>query len=861
MKKVLFFLLIFSFPAAQAGVGAPKVNEWPEEFRTYTRNVLPGQVNEVGGKFYNEIFNAIDDLRLFQFDKGKPSSRMNINRAIYDNHDIFNSWTVIDRMNINLAQTFYSTSIPLGAVPAVSINMGASGNLNFLNIRRSNLKQYGLEVKLENLEKEVSDTLDVAKAEDEDKWYNLDPLRRAQYFEPLKRLSIPLRLPFIAKDLTRLQNGEIMAFDVNGTISLGAGIGFSTPTVPGLPNFNAGVNYTTYLRGAYRFNIMKESDRFVRIKVTRVRGGGDNFSIGMSFDNKVLYEGFVVPVFGNVGKQSFNVTPFTFNVSHDYEHLFDVCYRYDMSNPTGIAAYEEAMRGNFEQSEKIVQEEKSQDEPSVAFVFNRIANTTGTKKHRKVELGFLFSKQDHSIVSNMAATITTPEGESHVFRSVSENSKEWKSFAGQFEKFKYNFSFYYNRELFKKNTEDSFSLIAEGNIDDYVTSGIEMRGYSQLFEEAVGSKKPIFPRLPVFPPSIKEGECIKWDNFKKKNCLQRRLLPAKVPAYYGRSSFYFRLGFSRPMLEKFLTISNSQIWDILEKAFGAKDGAWESPKSRILYHTAYVYNSVLNAPLYLTNYHLRKGTDLFVAETFQRRFEKVKHIKNPEKRLRQLARLFSNPLYGYELVKVLRLGLQESSVPYTIQGTNKLFKDVIRQEAWGVTIVDHVSATNRRDMDFENNQTTVTLDEKAIVNDLKVTNITPVVVESEDLMEKDKKKKSTKKSESVVFDEDENNENEVDQTPIKIKVDLDLALKPRFVYVKIVSDARWTISKKESETIFSGQELVAGAQTLVYSNEAKTGIGHDLLAKLKPGKPYLIMVSISQDGRYWGPVKSYAFRL
>ena len=296
MVKVILILCLFYLSAALAQKGDENASfpnpdqtntntnshflkQWPAEVKTYTRDVLPEQINQSGDRFYNELFNAIDDLTIFSMNDAKSSFRVNSSRNIYDNRDIFNSWTVVDKFSINLGHNLISTSIPVGALPAISLSFGLGGSIHYMNIRRSSIKQYDLQQKLANINKDVTIALDQAdddiKDEDyKEKWYDLDPIRRAQYFEPLKRLFIPLRIPYLAKNMKHLQKGEIMAFNMSGTISLGAGIGFSTPTVAGIvPDLNAGLSYSTYLRGGYRYALIKEADNFVRLKVSRVWGG------------------------------------------------------------------------------------------------------------------------------------------------------------------------------------------------------------------------------------------------------------------------------------------------------------------------------------------------------------------------------------------------------------------------------------------------------------------------------------------------------------------------------------------------------------------------------------------------------------
>ena len=811
----------------------PTVHPWPEEVLSYFNQTLPSAFNNLGQEGYNTLFNSVGDLELFGFGDTTSNVYAASNRAIYDNQDVLNTWTVVDKLVLDLNKSIPIFYAPLGVgLPAISLNLGGEATLQFLNIRRSDSKHKLPPV----IEKPAIPLLE----EDQSHWYDLDGRGKAEFSDILKRFTIPFRIPFSPHGLHRLDSGEIMSFDLTGYLSFSATLGETISAGNSLPKLEAGVNGSVYVKAHWRYSLMKEDERFARIKITHAKkAGGYTLGYGAHFDDITLYEGFSINSnLTGLFEQTATITPFRFQLTHEDEDLFDRCFRYDLNSLEAQHAYSLAMRGQLKESEDLAQAHEGEPEPPVQKLFTRHEQLKTTAKQRGVGLWLIFRKEDDRIVTNVDAVITRAEdGTSHLVRSVANNLHEWSTGIGQFEKFRYQFSFFMNETRYYQTDDhgqsypDSMSLMAEGFIEDNVTSGKELNHYSETFETLAGVDHAVFPRLPIHPPPELDDECNQPKRRFDLSCILHKLTPRNFLAYYGRTSMYLRLGFNRPMLEKFINTPKENMWPILAAAFHVPLEKWDSPGKRTLYSALHLYTRIANAPLYLGNGFLRRGPDLDVAHRFHRMWLDIQDETNLTKRIELLGKLFQTVNYGEELIKVLRLSQEDAPIQYALVGTNRMFTTQVREEKWGNTVTDYLSQLSLKEMDFENTQSSVILDDTAKVSDFN-TQILEVASSPSP------------------------------QPPlIRARLDFNLSIKPNYLYFKVVTDNKWGLSKKAGEILIANTTpFDIGPNSIELSSLDDRGLGKELLGKLKVGHFYKIIMSISKDGKTWGPVATKEFR-
>src|SRR5690606_20415084 len=103
-----------------------------------------------------------------------------------------------------------------------------------------------------------------------------------------------------------------------------------------------------FLKGEYRITILKENERYVRLKLTRVRAHGTTVGAGAEASTEV-FEGMVV--FGReLPGIPVKVVPFKFNWTWQTSRQQDIAFRYDLNDPIAAAAFEKAVLGQLEQS-------------------------------------------------------------------------------------------------------------------------------------------------------------------------------------------------------------------------------------------------------------------------------------------------------------------------------------------------------------------------------------------------------------------------------------------------------------------------------------------------------------------------------
>ncbi len=838
MIALLLLALFTPSPSAKA----QSLKAWPQEVSVYFNHSVPDQFNSLGEQGYNGLFNAINDLQVFQVGGDNLNLRMGSKRDVYDNHDIFNSWTVVDTVTFDLNAKLSTPSLSLGPeLPSVNFSLGSNGQLQYLDIRRSDPGHYHDLPTVESRQKEISDQIDELELP---RPVTLDPERNAQYSKILRRVILPFIAPYTPNGLDRVADGEIISFNASGTVSVGGGIGWNITGLSPAPDIGAGAQFSWYWRDRFRYTILKESARFVRLKISHEKTPrAHRIAYGVRSNDLQVFQGFTITKdIKGVGAQDIHVTPFSFELDVEHQHIFDQCYRYDLTQEEAKHAYQLALEGNLKASADLAERTKSDPNPAVTFVFSRNENKIINAKERKIELTFLYRKQDNRSTEDVDADITLPDGVHHLMRSVSNNSKEWATAVGQYQKVRYQFSFFQNQEKFNEarydasgryipdpKTDDSMSLQVEGFIDDYISSGNQMNRYADTLEALAGVHQQVFPRIPRNPPPRDPELCTKPGFFHHLAC-QLKKLSKVFPALYGRSSYYMKLGFDRPMLEKFIATPREEMWPRIEKAFGVETHDWENASGRTHYFFRNFYSRLINIPLYFSNAHQDDGPDLDIAKRFYKKWLEIQAESSSSVRLKKLGHLFETVYYEVELIKIMRDIQEDAPIHYTLVGSNRVFAGQIREDQWGNNVTDYLSQLEKQELDFEDPANLIVLDTQAHVDDLSL--------------------------KVARADEDD----------VILNTRFKFSVKPKYVFYEILTDNEWAMTKTVGEVITANTTLQAGLNTETLDRADESGVGHDLMKKLKLGlgrKPrhYKLVMAISQDGAHWGPTQTVKFDL
>jgi len=750
------------------------------------------------------LFDALSDLTLLRVGgEDDFSAKLGVQRRVFDNNDILNSYTVVDRTSVQGSIPIVAWPISVGAFGEFGFHIGTEVGLEFINIRQvlpSRLallpdpKAQGLQLEQEPWFQEYKKLQPPSAAQppppDEETpskdWSHFpefqDPEDCARYSRFWNLLSFPLRLPLKAEMLAHLENGEIISYLGKGSVQMGPEIGFDLdPThVTALAEF--GASYSLFVRGTHRISVLKEDERFVRVKVSRSRGAGTEWKVGGEY-TEPIFEG--VLVLENLQRE-IKIIPFKLDSTHTTTQSFDVGYRFDLTQPEAKEAYELAVLGRFARSQELA---KGSPSAGVQRVFDRSLLTKEKHLGSGMKLGFIFRNNTDKTLKNASATITLPDGTHHVFSSSAHLSRQWRFFLGINEKMEHNFTVNLDLDSLQRPQppENAFNFIVEGRMRDTDTFGTEMLRYELEVEDAVG-KPNIFPRMP----------------------------PVK---YLGSSNFYYSFQLNRPQLDRFIQTPEEKMWPILEKAFGVREGSWKSVPARMWYgiHDAPFY--VLNLPLYLTGFHVDPGLILPSAKRFKNRWMKLQTSTDPVKQAENLGKLFYDRFFGHQMVRVLRGALDGESVFFFASGHSLVFGDVVDSGGTQLTF-ENIATRAQREIEFDR-EGPKTHDLDPSIQVTKITTEQPA--------------------------------------PKRIVIHFDLAQAPAALFIQVRHDNWWLPFQVKAPVAIilknTGQFMV-GTNTLVLDPADPSNPLLPLAEVLKPGQDYLLGLASNNDGLHWGPLAS-----
>ena len=293
------------------------VEMWPDKLWTD----LSRQVDLSGTQLTNVLFDQIDNFNLWTTSRNNFATQFSVKRSVFDNQDILNTYTVNDQFSVNLGKSATAYSIPLAPslITPINFNLGVGGKLVFNHIRQVFSKKYPELPQVEEIQKEVSAELREIE-EEEQKWWSIDPNWRPRLSKFWNPLITMWRIPWTKEGLNKIKSGDLISYSTSGYVSVGVESGFLPLKVaPGL-DLSLGLGLQIYVKGEFRITLLKESERFVRVKVTHLKSLGQAFTAGARtndirvMDGILLFEGKKLEY--QISDQNISVIPFKFTVSN-----------------------------------------------------------------------------------------------------------------------------------------------------------------------------------------------------------------------------------------------------------------------------------------------------------------------------------------------------------------------------------------------------------------------------------------------------------------------------------------------------------------------------------------------------------------
>jgi len=895
------------FKPKNSEVENPRPMKWPAKIW----NNMVGLADNGVYALTNVVFDEIDsfDQKVVEWDKARFG--LKIKREVYDNQDVLNSYTVVDRFVFESSSENISLSIPLGTPNAtIGFSLGFGGKIEWENYRQVTASRYtelptieqdsfeltelGLsQKKADKIEKkrdkterlrkkrllklvekqrrkdekranrnarrngQQSNELPIAEVdpdlppdfepdpngevhqlEDYQSGVILDPSFRPRIHKLWNLVTFPFRLPINMKKHARMNDGELISYSTSGYVELGADVGFHMAPSVLYDSINLGVNayYRTFLKGKYKITVLKESDRYVRVKLTKIRELGHRYGVGGSGKDYELYEGFILfkgkLLETQLLKTKFSLIPFKIEATRTKINSFDVGYRYDLKFPKAQDAFKKALFGSFGASRDLQGREgvldggdKSVAEKSVAVerLFTKQAVNKAKEQKRRFSLD-IYVRDLNKKSESVEARIALPDGKHHVFKETKRVDKNWKLSWGNFEKLNYTYTISMDKTAYMQGKDNSFQMIMEANIEDSHTNGKEMKRYITTVEKSIG-KNELLPKLPIYVPKYNNEEI---DSTKK--------LKFKL-ARYRKSNFYYGFNISQKHLTTFIKTDPEKMWQLLEKAFQVKTGTWSSKRNRTLYKLKYFLPRIANVPLFLANVHIRRGSDVEAAQKIVKRWQKLRahfiggfdhNLQNDErehtaeeiydtkisKSLKLLSKIFSTKYYGHELFKLVLFSLADLELDYFVVATNDSFGRI--QERGRIdTNPEYLLNLTDEHIGFERMAGGSTSNPNIQVKELEV---------------------------KVLLDG-------------RIKLDFKLDHETKILYFKLYKTNRFKKFKVQSEIVYKNKSRFKEGKNTVYLdknslNELEYRLGQTLI----PNTYYSMTIASTIDGFTWSKV-------
>ncbi len=657
----------------------PNVQAWPAEIR----RTFISLVDQGGIALMNAIFDGIEKFDLFGtsiLPDGKLKLGLRYERSVYDNLDLRGTWTVIDRTRIkfdsapfpNLTTLNTDIATPAIGAPYASLTFTAAGYVDFAQVRQVESQEYRNLPPPETLQIS-SEGVPVVQPEPDSNiqdlnpftpWYMFDSSIPARFRKILNPLKLPAILPLSVATVKRMQIGEVRSYGVEGFVELGLGVGWKVIPDPEAHVAGADFSVSAAVGGQFRISVFKESERYVKVKLTRIGELTRKAAFSLGYNRSKLFPGFLLFKDSKLEQKNFlswnmKVVPFQWESSVKNAKQFDVGYRYDLESKDARDAFHKAVLGSFKDSRDI--SEIAHDRP-VTEIFSRRSATETRKNEHEENFATIIRYRSTRNAESVEADISLPDGRHQVSRSVSGHERLFSAwFGANTEKNSRKFTVAIDRELYQEGKPTSLFVISESFWDDSITRPSEIRKVTDEIESFL-NKPDLFPAFPDRVPVL-----------EKPGKLQR--------VRFGRSSFYYGFHLDLDDIRKLLRLPISERVRLTDGLFGEADqtrilDAWE-----------------------------RAST----ADT----------LRLPDPLYSALRDLFQTKKNALPLMLLVRRVFAGESLDYFVSGQNLMFGR-IEEHGKLTTGVDEILALTEKELGFEGYADRARADATAVVEDLKL---------------------------------------------------------------------------------------------------------------------------------------------
>ncbi len=805
------FALFFAFLATVCFADDLKILELPGEIRYRVAK----EYDKLSSRLAEAIFDKIEDFKIYDYSQESRNVSLRLGRSVFDNHDVFNSYTVVD--TIQLPFTLYGWS-ELISGHTFSLNFGIGGNFVMRDLRqvgRTKLSSLDdLDTKAASIEKtdwmasltssaanstETTDPNDpsnppyteIPDHSEANPLYWLDSMNRARFKNLWNMVAFPARMPFKVDWLKRLDDGEIVVYGGSGYVELGPSWGVGKAfefNGHDDESFNIGASWRYFLAGEFTIAILKENDHMVKLKFHRYLQSGQRANFGAGSTRLDVFDGIAV-LHKQVGKFGFQFKPFNLSWSDSGGPILEIGYEFDLSQPEGKEAYESAVLGKLAKADELAAKMDGRETAPVKRLFHKKGKEDVIQNQREAQI-FLYSRTRNATQRQSDVKLTLSDGEHKLYTAIAENTFESKWTLGSRQRLVTRTTVDHNQGL--------LGLVFEGWMENTSTDAEELNNYEDIVEKTLNRGK-IFERVPIYAPRDDN------DFYSHDRNVEPEI------AKTGPSSFYYRMDLDEKMIQSFVNIPEAERWKIMEKVFGVEPGTWGDPTKRFFRKLLVTAGAAVDILLYPFDIHFRGFEKLFIADRAVDEWSDIAKTQDPREYTNKLGKFFSDSVYGPEMMEACSIAVESFKPPFFLTASNYSFGRIVLQEGnfsgVGKTVEEY-----RRESQIDSPQ--IGYNVSLTVKTLGV----------------------------EVLDEN------------RVKVTFELPVKPNYLYFRVAKTG--FVEKNEKElVVLNYAQADAGQNTLILDRREKNYRGALAKAFIERGY-YKIYFGIGIGGRDWGPVIS-----
>ena len=614
----------------------------------------------------NELIYDVTDQSLF---------KATLTRNLHNTRD--GNYVVVDRFS--LGPEF---STPLTPLQRMNLNLGASQNVNVINIYLRN------------------DGIRLAENQSVGFWrwsannwlgllpvltYILPPsFNQNELYDPVRELETPFIFPFSVEAVRDMSVGNVRSYSFSGGINLGVNIMDARfmeqiRDIFERNDVDSAIPYSIYKTGEHRINVLRRSENHVWVGLTNTDKTGHGLAANMGkiylVFNKVASYWSGVPA---------PVIPVSISATDAAVHGFDLLFEYNLTNPLARKAYRAAVRGKFQLSYEMHEREAAREADPAAL-------TTGVRFHfervrtaDEVEFAStrnLFVHRDSRGVRRTKSRIKTKDegGLYTILESKLQiEDSVWDVLVGADEVNFFDQVRMKVREIpgaeagsvdfeFVPGDPNPMSLVLALNTNDRFVDMFDFRRVVRLQRYFTGLPMATIPRIPTRSPQLVEERRRKGFLMNPEDDVASIRV---TPTFRGRMVTDSSMVLNTQQLRHIFSLPEKRYWQAFARAYGLEPQIWETEERRDSFrNTLWQAGAFILYPLHTLNVRIPLVDALTDSAERIEALKRLSRMRTPAQFQEGFNQLLSTD-YPARLAHTLR-ELASGDIPRSVSFTTK----------------------------------------------------------------------------------------------------------------------------------------------------------------------------------------------